>query len=122
MNSRSDVILPHKKFTWADFGGINTDIHPVATPLYTNSLLVKTSVACSAAFRHVGASISITGTVPSLSYLILWVGKHAYRQQCSRQVLEVFLRSGLLLAISILQAWSMDSIAHSPATMSNELR
>ena len=21
MNSRSDVILPHKKFTWADFGG-----------------------------------------------------------------------------------------------------
>ena len=28
MNRRSDVILPHKKFTWADFGGINTDIHP----------------------------------------------------------------------------------------------
>ena len=28
LNSRSDVILPHKKFTWADFGGINTDIHP----------------------------------------------------------------------------------------------
>ena len=28
MNSRSDVILPHKKFTWADFGDINTDIHP----------------------------------------------------------------------------------------------
>ena len=21
MNSRSDVILPHKKFTWADLGG-----------------------------------------------------------------------------------------------------
>ena len=21
LNSRSDVILPHKKFTWADFGG-----------------------------------------------------------------------------------------------------
>jgi len=28
LNSRSDVILPHKKFTWADFGGINTVIHP----------------------------------------------------------------------------------------------
>jgi len=29
LNSRSDVILPHKKFTLADFGGgINTDIHP----------------------------------------------------------------------------------------------
>jgi len=29
LNSRSDVILPHKKFTWADFfGGINTNIHP----------------------------------------------------------------------------------------------
>ena len=28
LNSRSDVILPHKKFTWADLGGINTDIHP----------------------------------------------------------------------------------------------
>jgi len=28
LNSHSDVILPHKKFTWADFGGINTDIHP----------------------------------------------------------------------------------------------
>ena len=31
LNSRSDVILPHKKFTWADFGGIKerlTDIHP----------------------------------------------------------------------------------------------
>ena len=29
MNSRSDVILPHKKFTWADFfwGGIHTHIH-----------------------------------------------------------------------------------------------
>jgi len=33
LNSRSDVILPHKKFTWADFGGINTDISPIATPL-----------------------------------------------------------------------------------------
>jgi len=33
LNSRSDVILPHKKFTWADLGGINTDIHAVATPL-----------------------------------------------------------------------------------------
>jgi len=28
LNSRSDVILPHKKFTWVDFGGINTNIHP----------------------------------------------------------------------------------------------
>ena len=28
MNSCSDVILPRKKFTWADLGGINTDIHP----------------------------------------------------------------------------------------------
>ena len=28
MNSRSDVILPHKKFTWADFWGrgINTAV------------------------------------------------------------------------------------------------
>ena len=28
MNSRSDVIFTPSKFTWADFGGINTDIHP----------------------------------------------------------------------------------------------
>jgi len=28
LNSRFDVILPHKKFTWADFEGINTNIHP----------------------------------------------------------------------------------------------
>jgi len=28
LNSHSYVILSHKKFTWADFGGINTDIHP----------------------------------------------------------------------------------------------
>jgi len=32
LNSRSDVILPRKKFTLADFffggGGINPDIHP----------------------------------------------------------------------------------------------
>jgi len=28
LNSRSDVILPHKKFTWADFGGIYPDIPP----------------------------------------------------------------------------------------------
>jgi len=39
LNSRSDVILSHKKFTWANFfffwggGGINTDIHPVAMSL-----------------------------------------------------------------------------------------
>jgi len=33
LNSRSDVILPHKKFTCADFGGVNTHIPPVATPL-----------------------------------------------------------------------------------------
>jgi len=35
-NSRSDVILPHKKFTGMIFflgGGINTNIHPVATPM-----------------------------------------------------------------------------------------
>jgi len=41
LNSCSDVIvhLPyHKKFTWADFGGINTDIHPVATPLPTPAI------------------------------------------------------------------------------------
>jgi len=45
LNSRSGVILPHKKFTWADFffgGGrpiksINTDIPPVATPLFVGS-------------------------------------------------------------------------------------
>ena len=37
LNSRSDIILPHKKFTWADLGGgINTNIHPVATPLAPN--------------------------------------------------------------------------------------
>jgi len=34
LNSRSDVILPHKKFTWADVGGIYPDIPPVATPLF----------------------------------------------------------------------------------------
>jgi len=28
LSSRSDVNLTHKKFTWADFGGINTDIQP----------------------------------------------------------------------------------------------
>ena len=28
LNSRSDVILPHKEFTWTDLGGINTDIPP----------------------------------------------------------------------------------------------
>jgi len=39
LNSPSDVILPHKKFTWADFGGINTDIHPVATPLTTTETI-----------------------------------------------------------------------------------
>ena len=41
MNSPSALLtylLPHKKFTWADLGGgINTNIHPVATP----PLLVK---------------------------------------------------------------------------------
>jgi len=28
LNSRSDVILPHKKFTWADFGGYKYRYHP----------------------------------------------------------------------------------------------
>ena len=28
MNSRSDVILPHKKFTWADFGGYKYQYPP----------------------------------------------------------------------------------------------
>ena len=31
--SSSDVILPHKKFTWIDFWGVYTHIPPVATPL-----------------------------------------------------------------------------------------
>ena len=33
LNSRSDVILPHKKFTWADFGEYKYPYTPVATPL-----------------------------------------------------------------------------------------
>ena len=36
LNSRSDVILPHKKFTWPDFFFLGGDISrfpPVATPL-----------------------------------------------------------------------------------------
>ena len=32
LNSRSDVIFTPIKITWADFGGINTDITPVVTP------------------------------------------------------------------------------------------
>jgi len=34
-NNRCDFILPHKKFTWTDFGGIYTPYTPVATPLAT---------------------------------------------------------------------------------------
>jgi len=30
----------HKKFTWPDFGGIYTDMPPIATPLRRNLLLV----------------------------------------------------------------------------------
>jgi len=43
LNSRSDVILPHKKFTWADFGGIYPDIPPVDTPLATHAISAKRS-------------------------------------------------------------------------------
>ena len=32
-----DVILPHKKSTWTDFGGIYTPYTPVATPLCINT-------------------------------------------------------------------------------------
>jgi len=34
-NYRFDVILPHKKFTWTDFGKVYIPYTPVATPLAT---------------------------------------------------------------------------------------
>jgi len=47
--------LPHKKFTWADFGGINTDIPPVATPLTYVLREVSSGAKCSASGHAVSA-------------------------------------------------------------------
>ena len=48
-NSRSDVILPHKKFTWTDSGGIYTHIPPrryapEIWPRYFMSVLTSTMI------------------------------------------------------------------------------
>ena len=37
-NSRSDVILPYKQFTWTDFGGTYTHIPPSLRPWWTPGL------------------------------------------------------------------------------------
>ena len=65
LNSRSDVILLHKKFTWADFGGINTNIHPRRyAPDFMPTLFMA---------AHYLSDCQIRWTYPVL-YLEIWKG------------------------------------------------
>jgi len=53
LNGCFDVILPHKKSSWTDFGGIYTHIPPSLRPWARNNLLSLDDVDSTCSIIHV---------------------------------------------------------------------
>ena len=63
--------LPHEKFTWAGLGGINTDIPPVATPLWITNDRATVQVDCSVFSDTIGIEVYSLGPIYTFIHLYL---------------------------------------------------